>query len=236
MARNRISPLQTELPLTEAALETAKLRPGGRAGRWRGVGTGSGPRRWRWSWRWSRTNGEPRPTCGNRRSCRNGCNGTPAWTRCWPSAGGASRWPRRWPRWNSASANGSSAVASSVARLRRAELIAGAGPFEGPAVSVSGSGGLEPADGVVLRQQEAQLVDAVHQAVAGEADRWGTCCWCRRPGSASDPPATRSPWSRASASSLACTTASTTMGSRPFLRALLRKMSAMDVLITARKP
>ena len=66
MARNRTSPLQTELPLTEAALETAKLRLAA-DGRWRAGGTGSGPRRWRWSWRWSRTNGEPRPTCGSRR-------------------------------------------------------------------------------------------------------------------------------------------------------------------------
>ena len=38
------------------------------------------------------------------------------------------------------------------------------------------------------------------------------------------------------ASSLACTAASTTIGSSPFFSELLRKMSAIDVLTTARKP
>ena len=96
--------------------------------------------------------------------------------------------------------------------------------------------GFEPADGVVLRQQEAQLVDAVQQAVAGERiDRelrpravgQGQRLLLQR---------RRSPARPARPAAWRAPPASTTIGSRPFLSALLRKMSANEVLITARKP
>ena len=92
-------------------------------------------------------------------------------------------------------------------------------------------------DALALRQQEAELVDAVEQAVAREGvDRERRRC-CHRAASSerrsrsisSSAPGLREQRVHASASS-------TITGTSPFLRLLLRKMSAISVETTALMP
>src|SRR5687768_11973567 len=90
-------------------------------------------------------------------------------------------------------------------------------------------------DGLVLRQQEAELVDPVQQAVAGEALQRKLAL--PAVGSASVQLATSMLTSTFGCSSnQAWVCSSTTTGSNPFLRQLVRKMSANSVLMTAANP
>ena len=88
-----------------------------------------------------------------------------------------------------------------------------------------------------LAAQVAELVDAVQQAIAREGlDR--EACTARPSGSVRRVrlEIDLDLGARVARAASACVASSTTIGSRPFFSELLRKMSAISVLITARKP